>query len=359
MKPIDTELLSALRIAVIIPCYNEQVAIPKVVADFRAALPGADIHVYDNNSTDDTAEVARAAGAIVGFEPYPGKGNVVRRMFSDIDADVYVMVDGDDTYDAAAAPRMVSLLVEHQLDMVNGARVTEVQQAYRFGHRFGNRLLTGLVRGIFGRQFSDMLSGYRVFSRRFVKSFPAVSSGFEIETELTVHAMELRMKTVEVDTRYKERPEGSTSKLSTIRDGIRILRTIGVLIKEERPLAFFSGVFALLALASVVLGVPVVAEYLRSGLVPRFPTAILSASIMLLAFLSLVCGLVLDTVTHGRRELKRLAYLAIPAPGWPGQGEIARFLPLPRPFGGSIAGDRARSAPAVRAAPAAARPQAA
>ncbi len=352
MKLIDSTALSALRIAVIIPCHNEAVAIPKVVADFRQALPGASIHVYDNNSTDDTAIVARAAGAIVGFEPYPGKGNVVRRMFSDIDADVYVMVDGDDTYDASVAPKMISLLVEHQLDMVNGARVSEARQAYRFGHRFGNRLLTGLVRGIFGRQFSDMLSGYRVFSRRFVKSFPAISSGFEIETELTVHAMELRMKTVEVDARYKERPEGSTSKLSTIRDGIRILRTIGLLIKEERPMAFFSGLFALLALVSVVLGVPVVAEYLRSGLVPRFPTAILSASIMLLAFLSLVCGLVLDTVTHGRREIKRLAYLAIPAPGLPDRDAAEPFPAAHRPSGGAVGVERDRRAAASRVPPA-------
>lgn len=309
--------LNAVDIAVVIPCYNEEVAIGRVVEDFRIALPAARIHVYDNASTDRTAEVAAQAGAIVGHEPFPGKGNVMRRMFSDIDADVFVLVDGDDTYCAADAPTLVRTLLDNQLDMVNGARVTEVKEAYRFGHRFGNRLLTGLVQLIFGRQFEDMLSGYRVFSRRFVKSFPATASGFEIETELTVHALELRMKTAEVPTRYKERPEGSSSKLNTIRDGLRILRMIGLLVKEERPLAFFGSACVLLALLSIGLSVPIVLEYLRTGLVPRFPTAILSVGLMMVAALSLACGLILDTVTHSRRELKRLAYLEIPAPDWP------------------------------------------
>jgi hypothetical protein len=263
------------------------------------------------------ADVAERAGAIVGHEPFRGKGNVMRRMFSDIDADVYVLVDGDDTYDPGAAPELVKLLLDKQLDMVNGARVTEVKEAYRFGHRFGNRVLTGLVQQIFGKQFTDMLSGYRVFSRRFVKSFPAVSGGFEIETELTVHALELRMKTAEVPTRYKDRPAGSTSKLNTIRDGFRILGMIGLLVKEERPLAFFGGAFVLLSLLSIGLAFPVLLEFMQTGLVPRLPTAVLSVGIMLVAFLSLVCGLVLDTVTHSRRELKRLAYLDIPAPRWP------------------------------------------
>lgn len=309
--------LNEIDIAVLIPCYNEEVAIGKVVEDFRRALPRARIHVYDNASTDHTAAVAARAGAIVGHEPFPGKGNVMRRMFSDVDADVYVLVDGDDTYDASAAPSLVRTLLDNQLDMVNGARVTQIREAYRFGHRFGNRLLTGLVQVIFGKQFGDMLSGYRVFSRRFVKSFPAASAGFEIETELTVHALELRMKTAEVPTRYKERPEGSSSKLNTIRDGLRILRMIGLLVKEERPLMFFGCACLLLALLSVGLAVPVVLEYLHTGLVPRFPTAILSVGIMVVASLSMVCGLVLDTVTHSRRELKRLAYLEIPAPHWP------------------------------------------
>jgi hypothetical protein len=322
-----------LEIAVLIPCYNEEVAVPRVVRDFRQALPSAKIYVYDNASTDRTAEVAAQAGAIVGHEPFPGKGNVMRRMFSDIEADIYVLVDGDDTYDAEAAPALVRTLLDKQLDMVNGARVTSVKEAYRFGHRFGNRLLTGLVQWIFGKQFDDMLSGYRAFSRRFVKSFPAISSGFEIETELTVHALELRMKTAEVPIRYKDRPEGSASKLNTIRDGLRILKMIGVLVKEERPLMFFGCTFIALALLSVGLAIPLVFEYLETGLVPRFPTAILASAIMLLAFLSMVCGLVLDTVTHSRRELKRLHYLEILAPKWPapavGRAVIPEGLPIP------------------------------
>jgi glycosyltransferase involved in cell wall biosynthesis len=309
--------LNAVDIAVLIPCFNEEVAIGRVVEDFRRALPGARVYVYDNASTDRTAEVATRAGAIVGHEPFPGKGNVMRRMFSDVEADVYVLVDGDDTYDASSAPALVRTLLDGQLDMVNGARVTQIKEAYRFGHRFGNRLLTGIVQQIFGKQFDDMLSGYRVFSRRFVKSFPAVSSGFEIETELTVHALELRMKTAEVPTRYKERPEGSASKLNTIRDGLRILKMIGLLVKEERPLAFFGGAFLVLVLVSLGLAAPIVLEYMRTGLVPRLPTAVLSVGIMLVGVLSMACGLILDTVTHSRRELKRLAYLEIRAPRWP------------------------------------------
>ena len=316
--------LNGVDIAVLIPCYNEEVAIPRVVQDFKRALPHARIYVYDNASTDRTAEVASRAGAIVGHEPFPGKGNVMRRMFSDIEADIYVLVDGDDTYEADAAPQLVRTLLDNQLDMVNGARVTQIKEAYRFGHRFGNRLLTGLVQQIFGKQFGDMLSGYRVFSRRFVKSFPATSSGFEIETELTVHALELRMKTAEVPTRYKDRPEGSASKLNTIRDGIRILKMIGLLVKEERPLMFFGCAFLALALLSLGLATPVILEFMRTGLVPKLPTAVLATGIMLLGFLSMVCGLILDTVTHSRRELKRLAYLDIPAPKWPApQSQVA------------------------------------
>lgn len=329
---------SKLEIAVLIPCYNEEVAIPRVIRDFRTALPSAKIYVYDNESTDRTAEVAAQEGAIVGHEPFPGKGNVMRRMFSDIDADVYVLVDGDDTYDAAAAPQLVRTLLDKQLDMVNGARVTAIKEAYRFGHRFGNRLLTGLVQMIFGKQFDDMLSGYRIFSRRFVKSFPAISSGFEIETELTVHALELRMKTAEVPIRYKDRPEGSASKLNTIRDGLRILKMIALLVKEERPLMFFGSAFLALALLSIGLATPVVLEYLQTGLVPKLPTAVLSVGIMLVAVLSMVCGLVLDTVTHSRRELKRLAYLEIRAPKWP---EPRAGQPIPgsmmTPSGGRLA----------------------
>lgn len=323
--------LNAVDVAVIIPCYNEEVAIGRVVADFRRAMPKARIYVYDNASTDRTAEVAAKAGAIVGHEPFAGKGNVMRRMFSDVDADVYVLVDGDDTYDASAAPGLVRTLLDNQLDMVNGARVTQIKEAYRFGHRFGNKLLTGLVQMIFGKQFGDMLSGYRVFSRRFVKSFPATSAGFEIETELTVHALELRMKTAEVPTRYKDRPEGSSSKLNTIRDGLRILRMIGLLVKEERPLMFFSCAAAVLALLSMGLAAPVVMEFMRTGLVPRLPTAVLSVGVMLVAVLSMGCGLILDTVTHSRRELKRLAYLDIPAPQWPAQLRRSPFTAAAAP----------------------------
>ena len=301
-------------IAVLVPCYNEEAAIGRVVADFKAALPQAEIYVYDNNSRDRTADVAAAAGAIVRREPLQGKGNVVRRMFADIDADAYVLVDGDDTYHAPSAPALVAKLFDEQLDMVNAARKTEIEAAYRPGHRFGNVVLTTLVTAIFGHRTEDMLSGYRVFSRRFAKSFPSLSAGFEIETELTVHALELRMPLAEVVTPYKDRPVGSVSKLSTFRDGFRILWLIGKLVKEERPVQFF-GIGALfLAILSLVIVKPVFVTYLQTGLVPRLPTAVLATGLMLLAFLSLACGLILDTVTRGRREMKRLAYLAQPAP---------------------------------------------
>ena len=299
--------------AVLIPCYNEQAAVPAVIRAFRSALPGATVHVYDNNSTDGTTEVARAAGAIVRTERLQGKGNVIRRMFADIEADAYVLVDGDDTYDASTAPGMVAMLLRDQLDMVNGARVSDVQAAYRRGHRLGNAALTGLVAQIFGNRVSDMLSGYRVFSRRFVKSFPALSGGFETETEFTVHALELRMPIAEVPTRYKDRPAGSESKLRTYSDGFRILRTIVLLVKEERPLPFFAAIGAAMLLLAVLLSVPVLAEFLRTGLVPRLPTAVLATGLVLLSFLSLTCGLILDSVTRGRKELKRLSYLAVPA----------------------------------------------
>lgn len=305
----------AARIAVLIPCYNEEASIAAVVSDFHAALPEAVIYVYDNNSRDRTVEIAKAAGAIVRTEPLQGKGNVVRRMFADVDADIYVLVDGDDTYHAPSARRMVDKLMSDNLDMVNGARVTDIVAAYRPGHRFGNMMLTGLVATIFGKRTADMLSGYRVFSRRFVKSFPALSGGFEIETELTVHALELRMPLAEIDTPYKDRPEGSVSKLRTYHDGVRILKLILVLVKEERPLQFFSSLSALLVLVSLVLAWPVLMTFMQTGLVPRLPTALLSTSCMLLAFLSLACGLILETVTRGRRELKRMRYLTIPAPG--------------------------------------------
>lgn len=303
--------MNLLNVAVLVPCYNEAATIGNVVADFRRALPDATIYVYDNNSSDDTVNLARAAGAVVRTERHQGKGNVVRRMFSDIDADVYVMVDGDDTYDASAAPALIEYLIDQTLDMVNGKRVTSEVTAYRMGHRFGNALLTNLVCWFFGEQFKDMLSGYRVFSRRFVKSFPALSNGFEIETELTVHALNLRMPVGEVETIYRSRPEGSVSKLNTYRDGVRILKTIMILVKEEMPLQFFSFIGVMLAIISLLLGAPVIEEFLRTGLVPRLPTAVLSVSIMILGFLSLASGLILDTVSHGRREMKRLRYLEI------------------------------------------------
>lgn len=301
------------RVAVLVPCYNEEAAIATVVRDFKAALPHATIYVYDNNSRDRTVEVAQAAGAVVRRETLQGKGNVVRRMFSDIEADVYVMVDGDATYDAASAPALIDKLISEKLDMVNAQRVTEIVEAYRPGHRFGNLMLTGLVAEIFGNRIHDMLSGYRVFSRRFVKSFPALSTGFETETELTVHALELRMPIAEMATPYKDRPPGSFSKLNTIRDGIRILKTIIKLVKEERPLQFFGITAAIFAIVSIGISIPIFVNYFETGLVPRLPTAVLATGLMMFAFLSLSCGLVLDTVTHGRREIKRLHYLAIPA----------------------------------------------
>jgi glycosyltransferase involved in cell wall biosynthesis len=303
------------RIAVLIPCHNEAAAIGIVVAEFRRSLPTASIYVYDNNSSDDTADIAARAGAIVRTEPLQGKGNVVRRMFADIEAEVYVLVDGDGTYDASASEGMVRLLLEHSLDMVNGRRMPVAQHAYRRGHELGNRLLTGAVAAIFGNRVRDMLSGYRVMSRRFVKSFPALATGFETETELTVHALELRCAIAEVETPYRVRPAGSQSKLRTFRDGFRILRTIVKLVKEERPLAFFTGTAALSALLALLLAWPLLVTYLETGLVPRFPTAILVTGLMVLAFMSFVAGLILDSVTHGRRELKRLHYLALQGPG--------------------------------------------
>ena len=302
------------RIAVLIPCFNEEVAIGTVVRDFRAALPAADIYVFDNNSSDQTLAMAKAAGAIVRHVPLQGKGNVVRRMFSDIDADAYVLVDGDDTYHAASAPKMVAELFTRHLDMVVARRVTDEAEAYRTGHRFGNWMLTEFLARLLGRNFSDILSGYRVFSRRFAKSFPALSTGFETETELTVHALELRMPVSEIDTPYKSRPEGSTSKLRTYRDGFRILLTILKLFRLERPLAFFGGFGVSLSLAALLLSLPLFITYSQTGLVPRFPTAILATGMVLSGFLLIACGLILDTVTRGRQEMKRLIYLQIVAP---------------------------------------------
>lgn len=298
-------------VAILIPCYNEASAIGDVVTAFGSALPDAKIYIYDNNSTDDTKIRAEAAGAVVRTESQQGKGYVVRRMFADVDADVYVLVDGDATYHAASAPRLIRELLDGPLDMVNGARVSDAKMQHRPGHEFGNRLLSGLVAWIFGDRFKDMLSGFKVFSRRYVKSFPAMSAGFEIETELTVHALELGMPVAEVETPYSERAAGTESKLNTFRDGFRILKTIGVFIKEERPLQFFSALAGLFALTAVLLAWPVLATYFETGLVPRFPTAILATGLMLIGALSFTAGLILDTVTRGRREAKRMRYLSI------------------------------------------------
>jgi glycosyltransferase involved in cell wall biosynthesis len=300
------------RVAVLVPCFNEETAVATVVADFRRALPDAEIYVYDNNSTDRTRAVARDAGAEVRSERRQGKGHVVRRMFADIDADVYVLVDGDATYDAASAPRLIAALLDDHLDMVVGARIDQAQGAYRLGHRTGNRLLTGFLSAVFGQAFKDVLSGYRVFSRRFVKTFPVLSDGFEIETELSVHALELAMPVAEIETPYFERPHGSFSKLNTWRDGFRILGTILKLYRSEKPLRFFGIIALSLAMLSVGLAIPVVITFLETGLVPRVPTAVLSTGLMIVAVLAASSGLVLDTVTRGRREIKLLAYLAQP-----------------------------------------------
>ena len=300
------------RIAVLLPCYNEEAAIAATVAGFKQALPTAIIYVYDNNSSDRTREIAAEAGAVVRSERQQGKGHVVRRMFADVDADVYVIADGDLTYDSKAAPEMVDLLIMEQLDMVVGTRRHEEKGAFRGGHVIGNRLFTGLLAGLFGRSFTDIFTGYRVFSRRFVKSFPVLSSGFEIETEISVHALELRMPVGEVETAYAARPEGSHSKLSTYSDGWRILKTIVTLYRIERPVLFYGSIGALLLLAAILLSIPLVITYVHTGLVPRVPTAILVTGMTVVAVLCFFAGLILDTVTRGRREVRRLAYLALP-----------------------------------------------
>lgn len=303
------------KIAVLIPCYNEEAAVAKVIDDFRSALPAATIFVFDNNSTDNTKSVARAAGAEVFQEKHRGKGFVVRRMFSDVEADIYVLVDGDATYDAPSVQPMIERLLEDRLDMVVGSRVDCEQAAYRVGHRTGNKLLSAFIASVFGSTFNDVLSGYRVFSRRFVKSFPVLSGGFEIETELAIHALELGLAVDEINTPYYARPMDSTSKLNTWRDGFRILLTIFSLYRAERPLAFFTGVGAMAAIASIGFAIPIVMTYLETGLVPRLPTAVLATGLMLSAFLCMAAGLILDTVTRGRREMKLLAYLSHRAPG--------------------------------------------
>lgn len=301
-------------VAILIPCFNEEIAIATVVSDFRKTLPDADIYVYDNNSTDRTRDIAQQAGAIVRSERRQGKGHVVRRMFGDIDADIYVLVDGDATYDATSAPHMIDTILKDRLDMVVGRRIEQHDAAYRLGHRTGNSLLTGFLSMTFGQEFKDVLSGYRAFSRRFVKSFPVLSDGFEIETELSIHALQLTLPVAEVETPYFARPQGSISKLSTWKDGFRILGTILKLYRTEKPLRFFGTIGLFLASISIGFAVPITVTYLETGLVPRLPTAVLSTGLMIVGILSFSSGLVLDTVTRGRREMKLLAYLAQPAP---------------------------------------------
>lgn len=308
----STGIAPQLRVAVLVPCYNEAPTIAKVVRDFRAALPDAAIYVYDNNSSDSTSEIARSAGARVRREMLRGKGNVVRRMFADVEADVYLLVDGDDTYPAAEAPKLIDRLLQDGLDLVNGRRTGGSAGCYRHGHQLGNRFLTGAIGCLFGHRLADVLSGYKAFSRRFIKSFPALASGFEIEAELAVHALDLRMPIGEVDIDYRERPPGSTSKLRTYRDGLNILGSIVRLVKEERPLPFFLAVASALAAVSLAIGWSIVLEFIDTGLVPRFPSAILATGLMLVAVLSLMSGLILDTITLGRRETKRLHYLKLP-----------------------------------------------
>ncbi|OFZ91015.1 MAG: glycosyl transferase [Betaproteobacteria bacterium RBG_16_64_18] len=304
--------MTETRIAVLVPCCNEAATVAAVVSGFRMALPAAEVYVYDNNSSDGTADRAREAGATVRPEGRQGKGHVVRRMLADLDADIYVMVDGDDTYDPASSPAMIAKMLSEKLDLVNGRRIETHADSYRFGHRWGNQFLSGLVSRLFDSRFDDMLSGYKVFSRRFAKSFPVLSTGFEIETEIAVHALSLGVPTAEMDTPYRSRQAGSASKLSTFRDGIRILRTIVILYKEEKPLAFFAGVATVLAAVSVGLALPVIIEFMNTGLVPRQPTALLATGVMLSALLSFACGVILESVKRGQREIKRLFYLQTP-----------------------------------------------
>jgi glycosyltransferase involved in cell wall biosynthesis len=311
-KRSDPLTEDGLRIAVLVPCYNEELTIGNVVKAFRDELPGATVYVYDNNSTDRTIAVATATGAICRTEPQQGKGNVVRRMFADLEADIYVIVDGDDTYDASSVRRLIEPVLYQQADMVNAVRVATGKQAYRPGHRFGNAMLTGVLSRTFGDRCTDMLSGYRAMSRRFVKSFPALSEGFEIETEITVHALELGLRIVEITAPYKERPEGSVSKLHTYRDGIRILRVIVLLLKAERPFRFFAAISAAVFLLAAVLAAPLVVTYLETGLVPRLPTAVLVTGLAITGLLTLMSGVILETVTRGRREAKRMHYLSYP-----------------------------------------------
>lgn len=301
-------------IAVLLPCYNEEVTIGGVIHSFRSAFPDAHIFVYDNNSTDRTVQAALAAGATVRHEYYQGKGNVVRRMFADIEADFYILADGDLTYDATAAPRLVELLIKHNVDMVVGVRVGK-GEAFRRGHTLGNRVFNWIVAHLFGNSFTDILSGYRVMSKRFTKSFPCSSSGFEIETELSIHALDLKLATAEIPLVYAERPVNSKSKLKTYRDGLRILGKIAMMYRALKPFQFYAAIALFLFVVSLSLGVPIFVTYVETGLVPRIPTAILAASIMQLSFMSLFCGIIIDAISANRREQIRMRYLDLPAPG--------------------------------------------
>ena len=312
-RPVN-KIPSHLRIAAIVPCHNEEITVAKVVTDLRAAVPGMTVYVYDNNSTDDTVQEALAAGAMVRHEYFKGKGNVIRRAFSDIEADVYVTIDGDDTYEADDLPAMISLLLEGPYDHVLGVRQdTQETSSYRPGHESGNQMFNRLTSRLFNSHVSDMLSGYRVFSRRFVKSFPAISKRFEIETELTVHMMALRLPCAEHPVGFRDRPDGSESKLSTFGDGFRILGLIAQLVQHERPRLYYGTLTILFALLSLTLGVPVIFEFFGTGLVPRFPTAFLAATLMVLAFLLGTVGLVIDGIRRARRETARLHYLSLEA----------------------------------------------
>jgi hypothetical protein len=301
-------------VAVLVPCYNEASTVVDVVTDLKRWLPDAKIYVYDNASTDDTGRLAEAAGAIVQFIPLRGKGNVVRRMFADIEADVYVLIDGDGTYDASGARQLVTLVDRDGFDLVNARRIADADQYSHPQHQFGNRALSWLVRRLFGQSDLDILSGYKALSRRFVKSLPMFASGFELETELTVHALDLSMPIESIPLPYRARPTGSESKLSTYKDGTRIMRTIAALLRRERPLAFFGVIAFLLTVLAVILGIPLVSTYFHTHRVPRFPTAFLVVGLIVLAVLVAISGLILDTVTRGRKETKMLSYLALEGP---------------------------------------------